>query len=109
MVICSGISLKLKKVRPNCSSFNPFPSLPSFAKDDRNQFHCLNIVLNKKNWTIIFEFQLMANGVTKPFISLQGFFRRILYTNGGPLCQKFLAETVKTGTKNRCVIEASHV
>ena len=28
---------------------------------------------------------------------------------GGPLCQVFLAETVETGTKNHCVIEAMHV
>ena len=26
-----------------------------------------------------------------------------------PLCQAFLVETVETGTKNRCVIEATHV
>ena len=25
------------------------------------------------------------------------------------MCQAFLAETVETGTKNRCVIEATHV
>ena len=36
-------------------------------------------------------------------------FRRILYTNGGSLCQAFLAEIVETGTKNRCLIEATHV
>ena len=27
---------------------------------------------------------------------------------GGPLCQAFLAKTVETGTKNRCVIEVTH-
>jgi len=27
----------------------------------------------------------------------------------GSLCQAVLAETVETGTKNRCVIEATHV
>ena len=36
-------------------------------------------------------------------------FQHILYTNGGSLCQAFLSETVETGTKNRCVIEALHV
>ena len=36
-------------------------------------------------------------------------FRRILYTNRGSLCQAFLAETVETGTNNRCVIDATHV
>ena len=30
-------------------------------------------------------------------------FRRILYTNGGSLGQAFLAGTVETGTKSRCV------
>ena len=29
--------------------------------------------------------------------------------NGGSLCQAFLADTVETVTKNRCVIEATHV
>ena len=28
------------------SSFNPCPSLPSVATDDKNQFRCINIVLN---------------------------------------------------------------
>ena len=41
--------------------------------------------------------------------NLQRVFRRILDTNWGSLCQAFLADTVKTGTKNRCVIEATHV
>ena len=41
--------------------------------------------------------------------NLQRVFRRILYTNGRSLCQAFLAETVETGTKNLCVIEATHV
>ena len=36
-------------------------------------------------------------------------YGHLLYTNGGSLCQAFLAETVETGTKNRCVIEALHV
>ena len=41
--------------------------------------------------------------------NLQRIFGRILDTNRGSLCQKFLAETMKTGTKNRCMIEATHV
>ena len=41
--------------------------------------------------------------------NLQRVFRRILYTNGRSLCQAFLAETVRTGTKNLCVIEATYV
>ena len=34
------------------------------------------------------------------------FFVPVLYTNGGSLCQAFLAETVETETKNRGVIES---
>ena len=41
--------------------------------------------------------------------NLQRFFLRVLYRNGGSLCHAFLAETVETRTKNRCVIEATHV
>ena len=49
--ISSGISLKLeKKNGATFSNFNPFPSLPaSFATDDRNQFQCLNMVLNNRS------------------------------------------------------------
>ena len=39
----------------------------------------------------------------------QQVFCRILYTNGGALCQEFLAKAVETGTKNRCMIKATHV
>ena len=41
--------------------------------------------------------------------NLQSVFGPILDTNTGSLCQAFLEETVGTGTKNRCVIEATHV
>ena len=41
--------------------------------------------------------------------NLQRIFRLILHTNGESLCQAFLAETMETGTKNLCVIEATHV
>ena len=47
--------------------------------------------------------------VTSETHNLQRVFRRILYTNERSLCQAFLAETVETGTKNRCVIEATHI
>ena len=50
--ISSGISLKLEKKKNGAtfSNFNPFPSLPaSFATDDRNQFQCLNMVLNNRS------------------------------------------------------------
>ena len=41
--------------------------------------------------------------------NLQRVFGPILDTNTVSLCQAFLEETVGTGTKNRCVIEATHV
>ena len=41
--------------------------------------------------------------------NLQRVFRCIFYTKGRSLCQAFLAETVETGNKNRCVIEATYV
>ena len=37
------------------------------------------------------------------------FFVVFMTQKGGSLCRTFLAETVETGTKNRCVIEATHV
>ena len=47
--IFEDISSKLeKKIGPIFSSFNPFPSLPSVATDDRKQFQCRKIVFNNK-------------------------------------------------------------
>ena len=48
VVIFAAIPLKLEKVGPFFQSFNPYPSLQSAATDDRKQFQCINIVLNKK-------------------------------------------------------------
>ena len=42
-LVFAGISLRVEKADPTFSSFNPRPSLPSFATDDRKQFQCLNI------------------------------------------------------------------
>ena len=47
--------------------------------------------------------------VSSETYNLQRVFRRVLYRNGGSLCQAFLKENVETGTKNRCVIKAMHV
>jgi len=47
-VIFEKIASKLEKIDPIFSSFNPFPSLPSVAKDDRKQFQCRKIDLNNK-------------------------------------------------------------
>ena len=41
---------------PNFSSFNPFPSLPSVATDDRKQFQCREIVFNYKTGPLFLEF-----------------------------------------------------
>ena len=41
-------SIKLEKVGPTFSSFNPCPSMPSVVISDRKQFQCLNIVFNRK-------------------------------------------------------------
>ena len=41
--------------------------------------------------------------------NLQRVFLRIYDTNWGKSCRAFLAETVETWKKNRCMIEATHV
>jgi len=38
------------------SSFNPLPSLPSVATDDRKQFQCRKIVFNNKARALFLEF-----------------------------------------------------
>lgn len=51
VVIFAGITLT-----PTFSSFNPFPSLSSLAKDDRKPFQSLNIVLYNKTGSFFLEF-----------------------------------------------------
>ena len=41
--------------------------------------------------------------------NLQRVFLRIYDAKGGSLFQAFLEETVKTGNKNRCVVETTHI
>jgi len=41
LVIFENIAPKLEKTGPIISSFNPFPSLPSVATNDREQFSFL--------------------------------------------------------------------
>ena len=48
---------ELELISQFCSSFNPFPSLPSAATDDRKQFQCRNIVLNNKTTPLFWGFQ----------------------------------------------------
>ena len=42
-------------------------------------------------------------------IICNAFFFAFRTQKGGSLCQAFLAETVETGNRNRCMIEAAHV
>ena len=56
LVSFAGIALKLEKVGPTFSRFNPFPSLPSVTKDNRKQFQCLNTVLNNKTESLFLKF-----------------------------------------------------
>jgi len=44
LVIFESIATKLEKIGPIFSSFNPFPSLPSVATDDRKQFQWRKIL-----------------------------------------------------------------
>ena len=63
LVISAVMTLKLD---PTWSSFNPFPSLPSLATDERKQFQCLNIVLNNKTEQLFLEFS-RSEGTFKLF------------------------------------------
>ena len=47
---------KLGRNWPNFSSFNPFPSLPPVATDDRKQFQCHKIDFNNKTRSLFLEF-----------------------------------------------------
>jgi len=57
LAIYGGIAFKLENFGPIFSSFNPSPSLPSVAIDDRKQFQCLIIVLNNKTGPLFLEFK----------------------------------------------------
>jgi len=56
LVIFENIASKLEKIGPIFSSFNPLPSLPSIATDDRKQFQCRKIVFNNKARALFLEF-----------------------------------------------------
>ena len=56
LVIFENIASKLEKIGPIFSSFNPFPSLPSVATDDRKQFQWRKIVFNNKARPLFLEF-----------------------------------------------------
>ena len=55
-VIFQDMALELEKIGPIFSRFNPFPSLPSVATDDRKQFQCRKIVFNNKTRPLFLEF-----------------------------------------------------
>ena len=48
--------IKSRKNWPIFSSFNPFPSMPSVATDDRKQFQYLQIVFNNKTRSLVLGF-----------------------------------------------------
>ena len=50
---------QLEKLGINFSSFNPCPSLPSIATDDRKQFQCLTIVLNNKTGPLFMKCNIL--------------------------------------------------
>ena len=88
IAICFGdfafVALKLEKVGPMFSRFNPYSLLPSVATDDslmlKETVSMLKCSLRKQNWIVIFGIQLMgkqfqffekiADSVTQPFKTL---------------------------------------
>ena len=67
-------------------------------------------------WTAFQSFIMRHNNtvislasVSSESHNLQRISLRIYHTKGESLCQAFLAETMETGNKNRCVMEATHV
>jgi len=56
LLIFENIASKLEKIGPIFSSFNPFPSLPSVATDNRKQFQCRKIVFNNNTRPLFLEF-----------------------------------------------------
>ena len=68
IAICFGdfafVALKLKKVGPMFSRFNPYSLLPSVATDDslmlKETVSMLKCSLRKQNWIVIFGIQLMG-------------------------------------------------
>jgi len=56
VVIFKNRASKLEKIGPIFSSFNPFPSLPSVATDDRKQFQRRKIAFKNKARPLFSEF-----------------------------------------------------
>ena len=66
---------------------------------------CLRSANAKYHFIFTFSLACLSNETH----NLQRVLLRIYDTKGDSLCQAFRAETVETGNKNRCVIEATHV
>ena len=56
LVIFENIAPKLENIGSIFSSFNPFPSLPSVATEDRKKFQCRKIVFNNKTRSLFLAF-----------------------------------------------------
>jgi len=56
LVIFQNIASNLEKIGPVFSSFNPFPSLPLVATDDREQFQWRKTVFKNKARPLFLEF-----------------------------------------------------
>ena len=55
------VALKLEKVGPIFSRFNPYSSLPSVCKRRQETVSMPKYSLRKQNWTVIFGIQLLEN------------------------------------------------
>ena len=64
MAICFGdfasVALKLEKVGPIFSRFNPYSSLPSVCNRRQETLSMPKNSLRKQNWTVISGIQLMG-------------------------------------------------
>ena len=56
LVSFACIALRLEKVGPTFSSFNPYPSSPSISTDGSKQFQYLNIVFDNKSGPLFLKF-----------------------------------------------------
>ena len=65
IAICFGdfacVALKLEKVGPIFSRFNPYSLLPSVATDDRKQVQCSNVVSENEPGPLFLEFNPWEN------------------------------------------------
>ena len=108
-LIANKLSLNIKKSnfvvsRPRQKKLNHQVSLK--VLDHHNNSY---ISLECNNYVKYLGVLISLPCVSSKTHNLQCVFLRIQDTKGESLCQAFLAETMQTGTKNRCVTEATHV